>query len=110
MQSPVLAEDISIQVAPSVLNLDSNGTWVTVHADIPYSLVDATTVALNGIEVQVTKADDCGDLVAKFPLDAVKSIIGEDCTSVTLTLTGTTDDGDVFSGSDVVGVTKSKKK
>ena len=28
MQSPVLAEGISIQVAPSVLNLDSNGTWV----------------------------------------------------------------------------------
>ena len=31
---------IDIMVSPSSIALDSNGTWVTVHADIAYRIVD----------------------------------------------------------------------
>lgn len=90
---------IEIQVAPNVLNLQSNGQVVTVHTDVAYGLVVATTVSLNGVEIDHWKADNQGNFVAKFLIEEIKNLplnIGE---LNTLTLEGTTVDGETFTGS-----------
>jgi hypothetical protein len=94
---------IAIQIAPSTLLLNaSQGGSVTVHADIPYSEVDSTSVKLDGIAATATFADDCGDLVAKFKETEVEA--GLSVGRVTLTLTGLTTDGTPFRGADTVRV------
>ena len=102
--APSHADDVTVPIviSPSVLNLDSQGVWVTVHAEIPYSRVVGVSVTLDGIPVQVTKADARGELVAKFALDDVKAIL--DVGTVTLVLDGTTTDGGSFTGSDAIRV------
>jgi hypothetical protein len=107
----LLADDsgdlaVSIAISPSTLVMGSQGVWVTVHCDIPYSTVAGMTVELNGIDVDFTKADNRGDLVAKFQIDAVKGIVSPP--SAELTLSGLTTGGVPFSGTDnirVVGTT-----
>jgi hypothetical protein len=94
--------DVPIVVSPNVLNLQSDGVWVTVHAEIRYSLVEGITVTLNGLPVEVTKSDARGELVAKFSLDAVKGIL--DVGAVELTLVGETWDGETFTGTDLIEV------
>jgi hypothetical protein len=97
------AEDIAIEIviAPNVLNLEAYGTWVTVHATIPYGSVDTSTVYLNGVEVDATKADSRGELVAKFLLEGeIRNILR--LGSNTLTLCGRTKDGEGFSGTDEI--------
>ena len=94
--------DVEIVVSPNVLNLESEGTWVTVHAEIPYSTVATASVYLNGVSVLVTKADARGELVAKFGLDDVKGIVHVGTN--TFTLTGETRTGQVFSGTDEIVV------
>jgi hypothetical protein len=93
---------IPIQVSPSTIVLDSQGTWVTVHADIAYCLVDTLSVTLDGIPVKFTKADDRGELVAKFIDDEVKEELSPG--TVELTLRGTMLDGTPFVGTDTVRV------
>ena len=105
--SPTVSADsdvpVAIVVSPNVLNLDSQGTWVTVHTDIPYADVDRTViVTLNGVEVKVVKSDACGDLVAKFCIDDIIGIVQPG--TATLTLFGTTVWGIPFSGSDTIKV------
>lgn len=99
-------EEIAIQCSPAVVNLSAtpNGNWFTVHADIAYGTVVKASVELNGIPVNWTKADDRGYLVAKFLLGDVRSIlvVGNN----TVTLSGTTIDGGVFTGSTTVRVVK----
>jgi len=68
--------DTTIDIAPNVLNIQSQGTVVTVHTDIGYSLVDVYTVYLNGIAIDAWKADQLGNFVAKFPMDEVKVLDG----------------------------------
>ncbi len=90
---------IDIQVAPNVLNLQNQGEVVTVHTDVAYWSVEATSVTLNGIEIDHWKADNQGNFVAKFLIEEIKNLplnIGE---LNTLTLTGTTNDGEAFTGS-----------
>lgn len=101
---------VSIVISPSTINLQSNGVWVTVHADIPYSTVDTktATVTLDGIVARATFADNCGDLVAKFAVDEVRDILNPG--PATLTLAGWTVDGNSFSGTDAVMVTDGGKK
>ncbi len=96
--------ELSIKVSPQTINLASqaDGDWVTVHTDIPYVYVDTATVALGGLPAASTYADDRGNLVAKFSLPAVRAIVAPPATE--LTLTGLTDDGLSFAGSDVVKV------
>ncbi len=106
--SSTTASAVDIMVSPSTLYLESEGTWVTVHADIPYGAVVSASVELNGIAVDWTKADNQGDLVAKFELDTVKGIVAPP--SATLTLSGTTIDGSTFSGTDTVKVVAPKKR
>jgi hypothetical protein len=93
---------VPIQVSPNVLNLESEGVWVTVHAEIGYSLVDGVTVTLNGVPVEVTKADNRGELVAKFLIDDVKGIVSPGM--VELVLAGSTTSGEPFYGVDTVRV------
>ena len=100
---------IDITVSPSTLVMGSQGVWVTVHADIPYNVVDGITVTLNDVPVNFTKADNRGELVAKFQIDAIKGIVSPP--SAELTLSGLTKDGVAFSGTDtirVIGATGSK--
>jgi hypothetical protein len=97
---------ISIDVAPNVVSLDSQGQVLTVHTDIAYGLVDGWTVALDGLPIQSWKADNQGNFVAKFNLDAVKSMVPVG--TVTVTLTGVTTEDDEFAGSDTIKVIKPK--
>jgi len=93
---------VPIEVSPNVLNLQSQGVWVTVHAEIAYSAVDGFSVTLNEVPVEATKADLRGEFVAKFNLDDVKGILAEG--EVELTLSGNTSAEDVFSGADTIRV------
>jgi hypothetical protein len=100
--------DVSIKISPSTLNLDSNGRWVTVHAEIPAAIVDRDSVMLEGISAGPVFADDCGDLVAKFPLEDIKDILTPS-DYVELTLTGDSEYGS-FVGTDAIRVIESKGK
>jgi len=96
---------IEIQVSPNILNLQSNGVVVTIHTNIAYSTVDASTVSLCDVEIDSWKSDNGGFFVAKFDMDEIKDIeelvIGE---YNTLTLDGFTVSGDAFTGSEEVMV------
>lgn len=92
------AFEITIDVAPNVLNLQNNAQVVTVHTDIAYGLVQVSTVYLNDIAISSWKADLRGNFVAKFIMNEVKSLpllIGD---YSTLTLVGVTTDGEAFVG------------
>jgi hypothetical protein len=107
-------ETIAIAIAPQTVNLQFQGEWVTVHADIPFDAVVPGSVAfvlddIDYVSADVEKADDCGDLVAKFDMDKkdgigdyLKTFLEEG--SATLTLSGDTTAGSSFSGSDTVRV------
>jgi hypothetical protein len=96
------ADEVTIVISPNVVNLDSVGTWVTVHAEISYYDVDRLTVSLDGIDVVYIKSDARGELVAKFNLDDVKDILSEG--EVDLTLSGNTFEGVEFIGTDTIKV------
>ena len=101
IQVPALCfgDEITIDVAPNVLNIQSEGKIVTVHTDIDYGVVDVYTVFLNGVDINSWKADNRGNFVAKFSMDDIKAlnglIIGD---YNTLKLVGDTTDGVAFSG------------
>ena len=104
---PVVLVATTIRIAPNVLNIGSSGTVVTVHTSLPYSSVIAATVTLNGLEIQSWKADARGNFVAKFSMDSVKALVASgaiDLGQVTLTLEGTTQDGEDFSASSTIMV------
>jgi hypothetical protein len=94
-----LSADIQIDVAPNVLNIQSEGVIVTVHTDIAYSAVEGASVYLNGVAIKYWKADARGNFVAKFDMDEIKNLDGliiDDYN--TLVLNGYTTDGDTFIG------------
>jgi hypothetical protein len=97
---------IGIQVSPSTVVIGGVNQWVTVHADIPYSIVAGASLSLNGIPVEWTKADSRGDLVGKFLFDSVQAIVEPG--TATLKLEGERYDGTPFSGSDTVLVKNPK--
>ena len=96
---------IQIDVAPNVLNIQSEGAIVTVHTDIAYSAVDGASVYLNGVAIQWWKADARGNFVAKFVMDEIKTLDGLiiDGYNV-LVLNGFTTDGDTFIGAQEIKV------
>ena len=104
---------IAIAVAPGTIALDAATQWLTIHADIPFGLVDLTTVVVEveGIEVEVgpTFADSLGDLVVKCPIDEVKGIVAG-ASSATVVLSGITKADEPFTGSDTVKVTGGARK
>jgi len=103
--------EIDIKISPNVINLNSRGTWVTVHADVPLAGVATATVYLDDVQVAWTKADAQGNLVAKFHLSVVKGIVAPP--RATLTMVGQVTDPDgvvlfTFIGSDTITVRAGK--
>ena len=103
--SPTTAFEITIDVAPNVLNLESQGVVVTVHTDIAYGDVDVSAVFLNGALISSWKADNRGNFVAKFLMDEIKTLDGLIIGDYNiLTLVGATTGGVAFSGSQEIMV------
>jgi len=116
----VYGVDPDLKVSPQTLLLDwksNNPVMVlTVHADINWETVHELTVLLEKIPATFTKADNRGDLVAKFDWEEIKVYLeglkadGEEGGSETLTLTLTCDytdeegNTDNFEGKDTVRV------
>ena len=107
--TPLRAADgtvsVDVQCSPSVVVLHSVavGDCLTVHTDLRFSSVDRTVpVELNGLAAYSVFSDNRGYLVAKFNLTALRTLLSLPAT--TLTLTGFTDEGLAFAGSDVVRV------
>ena len=96
------AMEVHIDISPATLVLDSPGTWVTVHAQISLSAVDTQSVTLEGIVPDVIKADNRGELVAKFGRETIASIVSPP--EATLTLQGLTAAGEPFAGTDTITV------
>ena len=93
---------IDIQIAPSTLNLSYEGECVTVHADIPFAQVSSLNWCLNGVPAYLIKADACGDLVAKFDVDAIAA--GLEPSNVVMTRTGEEGTSNAYIGTDEVRV------
>jgi len=92
--------EITIDVAPSVLNIQNQGEVVTVHTDIGYGEVDVSSVYLNGAPIQFAKIDNRGYFVAKFSMEEVKSLDGLKIDNYNeLQLVGATRGGGAFAGS-----------
>ena len=112
IQAPALCfgDEITIDVAPNVLNIQSEGNVVTVHTDIAYWDVDVSAVFLNGVAISSWKADNQGNFVAKFWMDEIKSLDGLTIEGDgydgynTLKLVGDTTDGVAFSGTQEIKV------
>ena len=94
--------EVSIQVSPHVIVLESLGTWITVHTNIPYGQVETSSVALNSVPAELTKSDLKGYLVAKFDQADIKAKVAPP--EALLELTGLKTDGEAFSGSEAVEV------
>jgi len=99
---------IHIDVAPNILNLESNGNGVTVHTNISFDSVDCSTVTLgvegSDINIRSCYPDLCGDLVVKVDReDVVEAIENRDAslTKATFTLSGNTD-AISFTGTDTI--------
>jgi hypothetical protein len=96
---------IQIDVAPNVLNIQSQGVIVSVHTDIAYSAVVGATVNLSGVPIQYWKADARGNFVAKFVMDEIKTLDGLKIDGYNeLVLFGYTTDGDTFIGEQEIKV------
>jgi hypothetical protein len=93
------AFEITIDVAPNVLNLQNNGEVVTVHTDLDYGSVQASTVYMNDVAISSWKADLRGNFVAKFVMEEIKALplVIDDYN--TLVLVGTTTANEGFRGS-----------
>lgn len=102
------AFEITIQVSPSTLNIQSFGEVVTVHTSIAYSSVVGGTVTLNNIPINWWKADNQGNFVAKFLMTDVKALADSKTLQVPgeneLTLNGSTTDGATFTGTQTITV------
>jgi len=91
--------DIQIDVAPNIVNIQSNSVVVTVHTDIAYSAVVGSSVFLNDVLINSWKSDDRGNFVAKFLSDEIKTLDGLTIGEYNaLTLTGYTTDAEAFIG------------
>ena len=105
--SATLGDEIQIEidVAPNVLNIQSESVVVTVHTDIAYSSVVGSSVYLNMVEINYSKSDARGNFVAKFLSDEIKALDGLEVDGYnTLVLTGLTAEGDVFIGEQEIKV------
>lgn len=100
--------EITIQVAPSTLNIQSCGEVVTIHTSIAYSSVVGASVTLNDLPISWWKADNQGNFVAKFVMTEVKALAETGGLQVPgeneLTVVGTTTDGATFTGTQTITV------
>ena len=106
-------DTVPMVVQPMVLNLESFSTCVTIHAEVPFNLVDqeSVVVTVNGENLTPTsmKPDLRGELVIKFAAADVKQALANlDLklpATVTFRLEGATSVG-AFAGEDDVLVIK----
>jgi hypothetical protein len=97
--------EISIDVAPNVLNIQSQGDVVSVHTDIAYGAVQTPAVFLNDVQIAWWKVDNRGNFVAKFWMDEIKDLDGLIIGDYNLlTLTGVTTGGEAFFGEALIMV------
>jgi hypothetical protein len=105
---PTHGFDITIQVAPSTLNIQSCGEVVTVHTNIAFSSVVGGSVTLNDVPISWWKADNQGNFVAKFEMNEVKALADMGDLEVPgeneITLIGNTTDGATFIGIESITV------
>ena len=101
---------IDIQVAPNVLNLQSQGQVVTIHTELSFWTVIGSSVTLNGEEIESWKADNNGFFVAKFNMEAIKDLPLDIDDYNTLELIGEQTDGSLFTGVSEVLVIDQKGK
>ena len=94
------AEDNAIElvVSPNVLNLESKGGVVTLHADIAYDSDYDLELEVNGqsLTIASTSADSRGDLVIKCSLVEVKGMLEVGEASFDLTV------NDYYTGTDTI--------
>jgi hypothetical protein len=107
MPTACQALEISIDVSPNVLNIQSNSTVLTVHTDIDFDLVDPSTVSIYvsadatvPVPINWWKEDDRGNFVAKFSMSDIKAELGtEDYNQLTtFRMVGETTSSEGFSG------------
>jgi hypothetical protein len=101
--------EIEIDVAPNVLSLDAaaEGKCVTVHTNIAYDDVNCGTLTLKVDEEELNivgscYSDDRGNLVVKVDRTSVTDVVSPP--EATFTLTGETEDGTAFTGTDDIRV------
>ena len=92
------ATEVSIDVSPRILNIQSDGQVVTIHTAVDYEDVDVATVYLNGIAIAGWKEDNRGYFVAKFLMEDVKDLPFLIDEYNKLTLVGITYDRETFWG------------
>ena len=106
--TPTSPEDLVIQVAPQTIILGrtakEGNVWLTIHAEIAYSRVISVELEGAGGDViypTYTKADNRGDLVAKFGYDDVANRLGVGPATLTLIVEA---NGTEYVGSDDIRV------
>ena len=103
----VLAQEdiVEVTVSPNMLALNSAGGSVSLHADISYSLVEGTSLTVDGenLPVLYTFADDRGDLVVKCSIDTLKGMVDADDEELLFILTIVTADVEI-NASDTIGI------
>lgn len=97
----------TITVSPNVLVPDYSGTRLTIHSIIPASEVigESLYIEVNGegpIEPCLVYVDLCGNIAAKFEMEAVNAYI--EAPSAEITLYGCGVNGEDFSATAIVKV------
>ena len=92
--------DDKLIVSPNVLNLESNGGVVTLHADIGYSSAYVLELEVNGdpLPIALSFPDSLGDLVIRCSMATVKGMVDVGEATFDLTIDGT------YFGSDTITV------
>ena len=98
------SKTIEIVVSPNVLNLESEGGVLTIHADLAYSLVSKVGLEVNKqvVPILYTFPDSRGDLVVKCSIQTVKNMVSEG--TATFDLSVTAKDGETYFGTDTITV------
>ena len=92
--------EVSVKISPAALVLGVEGTWVTVHTNVPFTSADRTSLLLDGVPAALAFADDRGYLVVKFAQGAIEAIVTPP--EASLTLTGQFTNGTPFFGTDTI--------
>ncbi|MCF7972611.1 MAG: hypothetical protein K9N55_02235 [Phycisphaerae bacterium] len=99
-------DGLCITISPNTLSLNRGNNVISVHSNIPFSIVSRDTLVLIPDSEAFTIAriwsfaDDCGDLVVKAELKLV-SLPGD---NLTLTLKGQLTGGRALEASDTVAI------
>jgi len=106
--------DVSVDIKPDTLNIDSKGEWITVYAliDTQYDEkeIDVSSVKINGEIMAVRGELIDNQLMVKFDRISVIELFPEGIDEITLTVTGKFTDGVSFSGEDTIKVVNHEGK